>query len=124
MFHLLTRALVKILGQHHRRGTILGEPSVARVAHDGEGPGARAAPAEGSNTLEGSERRLLHDVLCVGAVPCDPSGEPAGIVEVGHEQLDETAWVGVVVDIQVDRMPPAPVYRHRTDLRSKDGAGA
>jgi hypothetical protein len=32
--------------------------------------------------------------------------------------------IDLVVDIQVGRMPPAPVYRHLPDLRRKDGAGA
>src|SRR4029453_13844684 len=100
LIHVIARDLIEILGEHQSRRPVLGKPPIARVAHNGQRPGARVAAAKSANALEGSERSLLHDVLGIDAAPGQPPGEPKSIDEVREEHLGKAILICRVAHIQ------------------------
>ena len=96
----IARDLVEILDEHQSRRPVLGEPAIARVAHNGQRPGARIAAAKSANALEGPKRSLLHDVFGVDAAPGQPPGQPKSIDKVREEHLGKAILICRVAHIQ------------------------
>ena len=92
---ILRADLVEILDEGQRLGALALEPGQRRVAHHRQPPRARLQRRRRLQRGQRADRRLLHDVLRVGAVAAHPFGEPIGVVEMGEHDLAEPAFGGV-----------------------------
>src|ERR1700730_6807937 len=79
-----------VLDQYNSGRSILLQPAVSRMAHDGQHPGTSIAIGEIADAPERAHASLLHYILGVGATAGEPARQRIGIVQMGQHDTPET----------------------------------
>ena len=80
----------EVLDEYNSGRSVLVEPAVSRMAHDGQDPGSSIAMGEIPDAPERTQASILHHILGVGATAGEPARQSIGIVQMGQHHTLET----------------------------------
>src|SRR5262249_11189417 len=104
----------EIVDHEQRRRAVLAQPSIGRMAHNGEEPGTRVDPGKTADISEGAQARLLHHVLRVGPISGEPARERVGVGEMRQHHAGEARLIVLAAQASHPRCAPLRSYRSRS----------
>src|SRR6266436_5080947 len=93
---LLALQLSEIIDDHKCRGTVVLQPSVSRISHDCQKPCARIAFCDIRDRAKCAQARVLHYVLGIRPVRCNPTCQRVSITQMRKHKPCETLMVILV----------------------------
>jgi hypothetical protein len=89
MFELLLLCGTQVVGEHDRLRSVLHQPAIGRVAHNGQRPCPSIDRTEGLDAAIRSQRRILDNVFGVGRTAGKPLCKAIGFGHVRQKDFIE-----------------------------------